>query len=137
MRLMQKLLFYLLGLAATGALAGDSWVLVTSSGSKTYEARAGSLEHVLTHTQEPAAILLFRITEAATRNITFVRHYVSIADCRAGFGKLGVADLSGHAIDNAFFAFDGGNVASKIAETICISAALHDQEVPRDIAPTL
>jgi hypothetical protein len=137
MRLTQKLLLYLLGLAATGAIAQDNWVLVTSSATKTYETRAGSLEHVLTDSQEPAVILLFRVTEVATRNITFVRHYVSIADCRAGLGKLGAADLSGHAIYDAFFVFDGGNVASKIAQTICISAALQDQEIPRNVAPTL
>ena len=126
-----------MGLAATDAIAGDNWVLITSSDTKTYEARVGSLGPVYTESGEPAAILWIRVFEIATKKLTFVRHYVRIAHCRAGFGKLGEADLSGRATYETEFVFDGGNVASTIAETICIGADLQAQEIQMKIAPKL
>jgi len=135
--IIKTILLFLLGLAVTDAIAGDNWIFITSSDTKTYEARVGSLQPVFTESGEPAAILLIRVFEIATKKLSFVRHYVRIADCRAGFGKLGEADLSGHATYEAEFVFDGGNVASKIAETICMSAALQTQEIQMKIAPEL
>ena len=82
-------------------------------------------------------MLLFRVSELAARKITFARYYVRIADCRAGFGKLGATDLSGHATYDAEFVFDGGNVASVIAQTICVGADLQDQEIQMKNAPRL
>ena len=133
----QKVLLFLLGLVATDAIAGNKWILITSSDAKTYEARVGSLGTVYTESGEPAAILLFRVFAIATKEITFVRYYVRIADCRAGSGKLGEADLSGRAIHEWEFVFDGGNVASTIAQTICIGADLQDQEIRMKITPKL
>ena len=135
--IIKKLLLLLLGLAARDTIAGDNWVWITSSDTKTYEARIGSIGPVYTESGEPAAIVLMRVFEIATGKITFVRHYVRIADCRAGFGKLGEADLSGRASYEAEFVFEGGNVASTIAHTICIGADLLDQEIRTKIAPTL
>lgn len=125
-----------MGLATTDAISADYWVLITSSDTKTYEARTGSLGPVYTESGEPAVILLIRVLEIATRKITFVRHYVRIADCRAGFGKLGEADLNGRSIYEAEFVFEGGNVASTIAQTICIGADLQAREMRMKIAPT-
>ena len=135
--IIKTILLFLLGLAATDASAGNNWVLITSSDTKTYEARVGSLGSVYTVLGEPAAIFLMRVFEIATGKITFVRHYVRIADCRAGFGKLGEADLSGRVTYEVEFVFDGGNVASTIAQTICIGADLLDQEIRMKIAPKL
>ena len=135
--MIKTILLILLVLAAAAAIAGDKWTLITSSDTKTYEARIGSLRPVFTEAREPAVIILVRVTEFTTRKMTFVRHYVRIADCRAGFGKLGEADLSGRAISEAEFVFDGGNVASTIAQTICIGADLQAQEIQMEIAPKL
>jgi len=114
--MIKTILLILLVLASTAAIAGDNWTLIASGDTKKYEARIGSLRPVFTEAGEPAVIILIRVTEFATRTITFVRHYVRIADCRAGFGKLGQADLSGRAVSEAEFVFDGGNVASTIAQ---------------------
>jgi hypothetical protein len=135
--MIKTILSILLVLAAAAAIAKDNWTLITSSDTKKYEARIGSLKPVFTEAGEPAAIILVRVTEFTTREMTFVRHYVRIADCRAGFGKLGEADLSSRATHEAEFVFDGGNVASMIAQTICIGADLQAQEIPMKIAPKL
>ena len=127
----------MLALAAADAIAGDKWILITSSDTKTYEARVGSLGPVYTESGEPAAIILIRVFEIAPRRLTVVRHYVRIADCRAGFGKLGEADLSGRATHDWEFVFDGGNVASVIAQTICNGANLEAQEIQMKDAPKL
>ena len=133
--IIKTILLFLLGLAATDAIAGYNWVLITSSDTKTYEARAGSVEYVLTESGEPAILVLFRVSEIATKTITFERHYVRIVDCRAGFGKLGTTDLSGRVTYDADFVFDGGNVSSIIAQAICMAADAPANQIPRNIAP--
>jgi hypothetical protein len=127
--------FVLCSLATTPAIADDNWTLISKSDSKTYEARIGSLRPIFTASGEPAAIILLRVVDIATKTIRFVKHYVRIADCRLGYGKIGEADLSGRPISENQFVFDGGNVASTIAQTICMGAELLDREMRMEVVP--
>ena len=128
-------LLLVFGLTGGYAIADENWTLITTGDTKIFEARIGSLQHVYTGLGEPAAIILCRVIDIATKNVKFARYYVRFADCRAGFGKVGEADLSNRALSEADFVFDGGNVASAIAQTICIGADLQDQEIRMKIVP--
>jgi len=116
---------------AAHALAADEWTLVTGTEIKTYEARDKSLEFLSINSQEPAAVLLFRITDSSKQSIRFTKYIVSLNDCRQGIGRLIAADASNQPIYQAHFVFEGGNIASRIAQTVCISADLEMKEMAK------
>lgn len=122
------LLPLLFSLNAAYSLGAEDWTLVTGTDIKVYEARGGSLEFLSINSLEPAAVLSFRITDTSAKTINFVKYIVSLNDCRKGMGRLIATDPSSQPLYQAHFVFDGGNVASKIAQTICISADLVNQE---------
>jgi len=125
-----------LGMVMVGALAQENWVIVSRSKTMTFEARAGSLEQTLTEgTREPIVTLIFRVRNSAKATVEFEKNYVRLADCRAGFGKLVTTDLNGLAKYDSEFMFDGGNVASTIAQTLCALANISPESRPSNITP--
>ena len=121
-------------LSFTSPVSANDWMFVARSGTSLYEVRTGSFEHVLTADHEPASIALFRISglDGANRNIKFVRLYVRPADCNAGFGKLGETDVNGNLTDQNDFVIGGGNVASSLAEFICMAESQVQQKSQKE-----
>ena len=54
-----------------------------------------------------------------TKVYSFVQWYVSIADCKAGYGKLVTLDMNGNVRYDNDFVNTGGSVASELAEMLC------------------
>jgi hypothetical protein len=121
-------------LSFTSLVSANDWMFVARSGTSLYEVRAGSFEHVLTAEQDPAAIALFRVSDfdGANKKITFVRLYVRPADCNAGFGKLGGTDVKGNPTDQNDFVIGGGNIASSLAEFICMAESQIQQKSQKE-----
>jgi hypothetical protein len=118
------------------ALAQDTWVPVSSTLTHVFEVRAGSFEFaVIERTNEPIAAIIVRARELSSSKLQFEKNYVRLSDCRAGFGKLVATDLNGRAKYDNDFIFDGGNVSSTIAETLCALAAAYSKTQPGNITP--
>lgn len=131
-----KLSSLLLFFVASSVLAQENWILISRSKTTTYEARVGSLEHTLTEVgREPIVALIFRVRDSAKAAVEFEKNYVRLSDCRAGFGKLVTTDLNGRAKYDNDFVFEGGNVASTIAQTLCGLANINLDTKPGNINP--
>jgi hypothetical protein len=121
----------------TGSVsAQDTWIPVSSSSTYIYEARAGSLEFLITErTKEPVVAMIVRSRQIKGNRVEFEKNYVKLSDCVAGYGKLVTTELSGRAKFDNDFITDGGNVASRIAETLCALAENDPRGRPSNLTP--
>ena len=85
----------------------------------TWEVKPGSLELSKTKGQVPIVVVVGRVSNQSSRQITLSKWYVSIKDCEREMGKVVTLNLDGQYRFENDFVFGGGNVATAMAESIC------------------
>ncbi|MEN9433906.1 MAG: hypothetical protein RLZZ422_1495 [Pseudomonadota bacterium] len=99
----------------------SGWVYITTSDGYnpvSFYGKAGSLQRTTSHYS-----IISKSHNPLTKGIVISREIVPISNCNNGVGVLKAYDLSGNLVQQNDFAFGSGNVASLIAETICIAGA--------------
>lgn len=122
MRLTVKLLVALgiiLPVSSAYAAVTSEWVLIASTDTMKWEGRAKSWSQTKTNAGKDVAVATGRSTELKNRMISFEKWYVSIAECRAGSGKVITTDMAGNFKYDNEFVLQGGSVASSIADMLC------------------
>jgi hypothetical protein len=114
-------------IAAAAALSGD-WIELASTGETLWEGRAGTRLTKTTKGGTPIAIASGRVVHQKTKEITFYQWYVSIEHCRARHGKLVTVDMDGNFKFENDFVLNGGNVASALAEMLCVPLLEQDSK---------
>lgn len=122
--LLQVLCWSLMVLTCPQALGQPEWLNVSNSDENAYDIKTGSLEELKTKGGVDVAIVIGRVSNRKTRQIDLEKWYVSVADCDRELGKLVTLDLDGKYKFENDFVFEGGSVASRIAEMICGSLAI-------------
>lgn len=115
----------LLASAALTAQAND-WVPLSETESNTWEGRAGTRVEGQTRNGTPVIKAAGRIFDRRLKTYEFVQWYVSINDCKQGFGKLVTLDMSGNFRFDNDYVDKGGSVASSLAAMLC--APVKEQE---------
>jgi hypothetical protein len=104
---------------------GDSdggWVYVTTIDQNVYQMQEGSFRFDGDTKGNTLAVVVTRVINNRTRDITLFQWSVPTDDCIAGRGALVAHDMQGNLSGQNGFVFGGGNIASLVAETICGAA---------------
>jgi len=115
---------YAIAFFATAALAESKWVFIASSTSKQqkFEIKSGSLEISKTRSGTPIAVVIGRDYGPSTSKIDVWKAYVPLKDCISESGIIVTTNMAGEYQYQNEFVFDGGSVASGLAEAICSAA---------------
>ena len=105
-------------LGATSAFCQD-WINITSNDTTRYDGRAGTRLLGKTKAGTPMVIAQGRVFNTIEKSYSYQKWYVSLADCKAGYGKLIVLKLDGEFYLETDFVENGGSVGSAIAEMLC------------------
>jgi hypothetical protein len=101
------------------AYAQDDWIRIAESDKGVWHVKPGSLEISKTKGQVPVVVVIGRISDKDTKQISLYKWYVSLADCKRQLGKVVTLNVDGtYAFENDFV-FSSGNIASAMAESIC------------------
>lgn len=127
---MKRLLVSLIAIGAASSSFGQPspWVtVVTAENNVTYEFKTGSFELSKNGAGETIGAVISRTT-MPDRSIRLNKKYVRTTECEAGQGKIVTLNLSGEfAYDNDFL-FQGGTIASSLAEMLCVLLAMDRDE---------
>ncbi len=99
--------------------AAEKWVEVSSGKNVTYKVRVGSVRVDKNKAGRPIVVGLFSETKDSG-GVVIEQNYVTLSDCAGGFGKLVTLDTSGSVRYETDFAFGAAQVASTIAELLCL-----------------
>lgn len=109
------------------AAAEDSWTSIGAikNSNIRFDVRNGSFEVTNTKGGTPIAVVIGRVTNAKTLNISIYKWYVPLQACVDKLGIVVSLNISGkYQFENEFI-FGGGNIAAEIGETICSIVAIH------------
>lgn len=109
----------LVACTALTAQAND-WIPLSETESNTWEGRAGTRVEAQTRNGTPVIKAAGRILDRRSQTYQFVQWYVSIDDCKQGFGKLVTLDMSGNFRFDNDYVEKGGSVASTLAAMLCV-----------------
>ena len=115
---------------ASAALAESKWIFIASSTSKQqkFEIKSGSLEISKTRSGTPIAVVIGRDHGPNTSKIDVWKAYVPLKDCISESGVIVTTNMAGVYQYQNEFVFDGGSVASSLAEAICGAAKAQVKE---------
>lgn len=117
---MKRIIPLLMLALSTNVIADENWTSINDNDSFEFAAMNGSYLH-----SKGANSLVARSLEKANNSVTIFKWSVSDADCERHYGKLNSLDIkSGKFQYSTDFAFGGGSVGSKAAETICTVAEI-------------
>lgn len=89
--------------------------------------KQGSLELTTDKKGEKIAIVLGRVKDLKSTNISLQKWYVTDKDCENEYGALVTLKLNGDYLYENDFAFSSGSIASINAKIICAAAAQKNQ----------
>lgn len=104
--------------SATTAFCQD-WTNITSSEEREYDGRRGTREFGSTKAGTPVTIAQGRVFDLKAKSYRYEKWYVTVADCKAGYGKLVVTTMSGDFSFEAEYVTKGGSVSSQIGDMLC------------------
>ncbi len=108
-----------LALLPLAGQAQQDWIRIAETDESSWHVRPGSLELSRTKGQVPIALVVGRVSNRKSQQVSLYKWYVSVADCQREMGKLVTLNVDGsYAFENDFV-FGSGNVASGMAESIC------------------
>jgi hypothetical protein len=108
-------------LAPVGSRAAQSgdWTQFGYTDTTVYYARNGSFALERTQGGVEVASMLVQIYDKTTTSESYVKWYVSIADCNAGYGKLVTIDTHGNYLYQNDFVLSGDSIGSTGADILC------------------
>ena len=122
----RKALGVVLALIAGKSLAVDvdkpapGWVTIGATVNGTvYEAKISTWKITSNAKGKKVASVSGQVKDKQSSNIEFYTWQVTLDDCKAEAGTLYTLTLAGKYVREASFMFDGGSVASTVAEEIC------------------
>ena len=121
---MRKFVCAALLAACVPAMAAEEWVEVASTPDTAWAIKPGSFSQGVTDGKRPMAYVIGRFSDKSRNRVDINRWYVLLSDCNREMGELVTLDLKGAFLFSNDFAFGAGNIASKIAETICQVSAM-------------
>ncbi|MDM1715571.1 hypothetical protein [Thiopseudomonas alkaliphila] len=103
------------------ALAQSDWINIASlpGDSKKLDVQPGSFEFSKTKGGTPIAVVVGKITDTKSANISLYKWYVSLEDCQRKMGKVVSLNVNGEFAFENDFVFGSGSIATVMAETIC------------------
>lgn len=107
-----------IALGATSAFCQE-WVKLGENESTRVDARAGTLGFGKTKAGTPIVFIQGRVFHAKNSSYAYEKWYVSVADCKVGYGKLVTLKLDGEFSYENDFVANGGSIGSAIADTLC------------------
>lgn len=110
-------------LASTQSLAEtkSEWINIaesSSDGSK-WDMKAGSFEFSKTKGGTAIAVVVGRVVNKKSTEISLYKWYVSAEDCKNKMGKVVSLGVDGEFKFENEFVFDSGNISSAMAEGVC------------------
>lgn len=125
--------FFLAGLAAvtTAYSQSDGWISVAESvdSNNVWEAKKGTYELTTNRVGEEIALLIGKLDNKKTKEISIEKWYVATADCKQGFGKVVTLDLNGKFQYENSFAEGAGNIATSKAMFVCAVYKYSQKEI--------
>lgn len=117
---MKAILFVIASLTAAFVAQGQTnWIRVAETDDSTWEVKPGSFEVSQTKGKQDIAVVIGRINNSKTKQVTVGKWYVTLYDCSREMGKMVTLDLDGKFRFENDFVFGAGSVATAIAESIC------------------
>lgn len=119
-------------IASCGSVvAEDGWTNIGISGKNNarYDVRNGSFEITKTKGEVLVAVVVGRITDPRTSNISVYKWYVPLQACVDKLGTVVSLNVSGEYQFENDFVFGGGNIAAAMGETICAVAEQYLTEI--------
>lgn len=101
--------------------AEDGWtnIGVSEKANVRYDVKNGSFEVTKTKGDVPIAVVVGRISNPKTSNISVYKWYVPLQACVDKLGTVVSLNVSGEYQFENDFVFGGGNMAAAMGETIC------------------
>lgn len=97
----------------------DGWVHISTIDQKAYQIQEGSFRFNGDTKGNTLAVVITRVVDQSSNDISLFQWSVPTEDCIAGRGALVAHEMQGNLIGQNEFVFGGGNLASLVAETIC------------------
>ena len=117
---MKKVLIALLLLGCSSVAHADNWIFLFRGGSSDNYMDSYMGNWWLTNDYNGDPVVATRIRSVWLRgNVSFVIDYITIKDCKVGYGQVVMTDLRGNPVGANDFVFGGETGASIIAETLC------------------
>ena len=116
---MRTMLFILAATLFSGAAFAEDWLVLASSDKGVWEGRKGTRVFGTTKGGVPIAVADGRIRWTQDKSVDFVRWYVSVQDCKQGYGKLVTLTMSGEFKYENDYVKNGGNIASALGDMLC------------------
>lgn len=112
-------------LTAASLVQGQTnWIRVAETDDSAWEVKPGSYEAGQTKGKQDIAVVIGRINNSKTKQVTVGKWYVTLSDCSREMGTIVTLDLDGKFRFENDFVFGAGSVATAIAESICAAHAL-------------
>lgn len=111
----------LMGLACSGVLASgdDQWVVTAETDTFEFAMKKGTGEITKNRAGDDIFVVVSRMYDRKTKNISLGKNYVTLSDCLKKQGKIVTLGLDGEYQFENDFVFDGGSAGSENAEFIC------------------
>jgi len=116
---MWKTVFFCFFAIFQNQVFAQDWLPVASTDGFIWEGRAGTRTYATTRSGTPALVAQGRIFDKKEKTYNFYKWYVTVEDCKAGFGKLITLKMNGDFSFENDFVEGGGNVASSLAAMLC------------------
>ena len=104
---------------AISAHAQEEWIEVAKSSASSFSIKLSTLTFKRNKAEEAIVVGVGRSVDIKTRAVVIEQWYVRTDDCDAELGKLVTLSTDGTYLYENDFVFDGGNVASAKAESLC------------------
>lgn len=118
---MNKRTLILTALLATSAHAEGDWIEIARLEDGTnWSFRKDSFEFSKNKSGDSIALVIGKHVSPQSGKVFLQKYYVTAKDCARKIGKLVTLNIDGTYEFENDFAFEAGNVASSMAETICL-----------------
>lgn len=118
---MKRIILAVLMLVGSTVALSEDWITLADNDSSRYDGRTGTATFGKTKSGTPIIVAQGRIFDKKTKAITFKKWYVSVNDCKAGYGKLVTLNMSNDFEYENDFVEKGGTMGSAVAEMLCFA----------------
>ena len=117
--MLQKFSIFGLLLSFSLSVVAQDWIKITESDGNRYDGKAGTREFSTNRAGKQIITAFGRTYAKSDKKYDFVRWYVTVEDCKAGYGKLVTLKMNGDFWFDNDFVENGGTVGSRVAEILC------------------
>lgn len=97
----------------------QEWLEIADSDASRYDGRAGTRIFATTKSGTPIVVAQGRIFDKQKKTYLYRKWYVSVNDCKTGYGKLVSLSMDGEFIFDTDYVEKGGSIGSMLGDMLC------------------